>query len=41
MQYRGVPKIRGTLLVVLIIRTIVFWGFIGVPYLGKLPYRES
>ena len=35
----GVPKIRGTILGVPIIRAIVFGGSIlGFPYLGKLPY---
>ena len=36
----GFPKIRGTLLGVPIIRTIVFWGlYWGPPYFGKLPYH--
>ena len=35
----GFPKIRGTLLGIPIIRTIVFLGSIfGFPYSGKLPY---
>ena len=35
----GFPKIRGTILGVPIIRTIIFWGsMLGSPYFGKLPY---
>ena len=35
----GFPKIRGTILGVPIIRTIVFWGSIlGSPHFEKLPY---
>ena len=38
----GLPKSRGTNLgVPLIIRTIVFGGFLGSPYLEKLPRTES
>ena len=33
-----VPKIKGTLLGVPIIRTKIFWGLLGSPYFGKLPY---
>ena len=34
----GFPKIRGTVLGVPIIRTIVFWGlYWGSPYFWKLP----
>ena len=36
----GVPKIRGALLGVPIVRIIVFGGSIlGYPYFGKIPYR--
>ena len=36
----GFPRIRGTVLGVPIIRTIVFWGLeVGVLYSGKLPYE--
>ena len=36
LLYGGVPKIRGTILVV---PNIVFWGSIlGSPYFGKLSY---
>ena len=40
MQIWGFPKIRGTILGVPIVRTIVFGECIlGFPYFGKLPYR--
>ena len=37
-----VPKVRGPLLSVLIIRIRIYWGLItlGSPYFGKLPYGE-
>ena len=36
----GFPKIRGTILGVLIFRIIVYWGlYWGSPYFGKLPCR--
>ena len=36
-QVLGFPKIRGTLLKIPIIRTIVFRGLYWVPLFGKLP----
>ena len=37
----GFPKIRGTILGVPIIRTIVYWGLSwGPPNCGKLPYGK-
>ena len=37
-----VPKIRGTLLGVPLIRTLVSWGLhLGSPYFGKLPFKEG
>ena len=35
------PKLRGTFLGVPIIRTIVFWVYIGSPYFRKLPNKIS
>ena len=36
--YGGFPKIRDTFLGVPIIMTLVFWGPLGSPYLGKLAH---
>ena len=38
----GLPKIRGTILGVPIIRIIVFWGlYWGPPKFGKLPFKNT
>ena len=37
----GFPKIRGTILGVPIIRTIVFWGILGSHYFGKPPCNNN
>ena len=39
----GFPKIRGTFLGALIIRTIVYWGgsILGFPNFGKLPFQGT
>ena len=35
---QGLPKIEGTILEVLIISMIIFWGRLEVPHFGNLPY---